>query len=1284
MQFKKSFSVLLGCLLAVVLAAEQGAAFDYSGQAWCCDTVYYYVNPTNPSSACGGFVAGMFRSLVNSAAAAWNAQGTQFQLIESDTTSVSCEPTTSPDVCVGIKDGQNTVSMAAGCSWVDNSIIAYSTWWYWTSGDTACCIFESDICFNDNVTWYTNQPPCPGNCYDLLSVAMHEFGHWISLGHENDTTAVGGYRPVMYYAFNFCEQRQTITADDSAGLWWAYDSTSSISLSYRCDPVHYHPTYPPPPPHTSCVTECPPGPPFCDSVITDSCLLVCPASDEVFTVTVKDSCGNPICDLAGTWLDFSECPTIPCPNEEPDWPFVYPDSCDPATGTHYFTVDAGLLSCSQCEAALFINGLFCRLIPARFFDTNGDLCVTNADWAPGGACSDYNCNFASDPDDSLIWAAHLDHCCAGQEPCCQYHKPPYVDYAPQGMPDFDQKQDNWKDVNNNWSYCGPVAVANCLWWFDSKFDSIGGPPPPNISDGFGLVTAYGNWDDHDTSNVLPLVNDLAGLMSTNSIVKGTLIDSLVAGTRAFIDSAGLSAYFYDTLVQWPTYEYVREQVLQSQDVILLLGFYTDLGGGDCCRFGGHYITVAGACTTSTKLCVSDPYFDLLEGEPPAGSAHGATVHNDANNISGPHGQIQHDQLTFTSGNTIPCINPAGGVTVCSDYPDTQSDLVNFQGQNGDDVGCPPGQFITVIEYAYVICPDTCVDVDSDGVCLQDDNCPYTYNPSQEDVDADGVGDSCDNCINVANPNQEDIDADGVGDSCDNCINVANPNQEDLDADGIGDSCDNCIDVANPNQEDVDADGVGDSCDNCINVANPNQEDVDADGVGDSCDNCIDVANPNQEDLDADGVGDSCDNCIDVANPNQEDVDADGVGDSCDNCIYVYNPGQEDSDNDGIGDACEGVFDTVVCEPQGGNNPIHPVTYWYDVTPGDATGRCDFHVKVFDSVAANYSNWVEPTGWQHSLHKVGGDWWVSWWSPGCADPIYNTFRFQFDNSNPSAWSDWRTTIDGSSDPFAQVVDSSENHTGDADGYGYRVHVPNLVTAPQDTAIVLDTVYGLNPSGKLIAGADIKFMMRWIYSTGNPIIGFTNGFRVYSPDGATWDTIVIDTVNLGWSSMFDFMFQFTYNSANGSGADTAGVLGLAVMGSGIVPPYNKQVWWIETQVNQADTGKHLCIDSSFFRSGGFWLWSDNVPQNIYPNWSGPHCFEIAGCCNHDGIRGDVNYDFGGPNVADLTYLVDFLFRGGPAPQCFEEGDVNGDGGINVADVTYLVDYLFRGGPPPPACP
>ncbi|MCH7948294.1 MAG: hypothetical protein IIC66_10905, partial [candidate division Zixibacteria bacterium] len=75
----------------------------------------------------------------------------------------------------------------------------------------------------------------------------------------------------------------------------------------------------------------------------------------------------------------------------------------------------------------------------------------------------------------------------------------------------------------------------------------------------------------------------------------------------------------------------------------------------------------------------------------------------------------------------------------------------------------------------------------------------------------------------------------------------------------------------------------------------------------------------------------------------------------------------------------------------------------------------------------------------------------------------------------------------------------------------------------------------------------------------------------------------------------------------------------------------------------------------------------------------------CCV--GRRGDMNGDdsMGDPNILDLTYIVDFIFRGGVPPLCFEEGDTNGDcNSGNIVDLTFLVDYIFRGGPPPDACP
>jgi len=80
----------------------------------------------------------------------------------------------------------------------------------------------------------------------------------------------------------------------------------------------------------------------------------------------------------------------------------------------------------------------------------------------------------------------------------------------------------------------------------------------------------------------------------------------------------------------------------------------------------------------------------------------------------------------------------------------------------------------------------------------------------------------------------------------------------------------------------------------------------------------------------------------------------------------------------------------------------------------------------------------------------------------------------------------------------------------------------------------------------------------------------------------------------------------------------------------------------------------------------------------------------CCNHDGIRGNADgiIGVGGPiDVADLTYLVAYLFKNGPAPPCLEEGNVDGivgvGGPIDVADLTYLVAYLFKSGPAPPPC-
>lgn len=66
----------------------------------------------------------------------------------------------------------------------------------------------------------------------------------------------------------------------------------------------------------------------------------------------------------------------------------------------------------------------------------------------------------------------------------------------------------------------------------------------------------------------------------------------------------------------------------------------------------------------------------------------------------------------------------------------------------------------------------------------------------------------------------------------------------------------------------------------------------------------------------------------------------------------------------------------------------------------------------------------------------------------------------------------------------------------------------------------------------------------------------------------------------------------------------------------------------------------------------------------------CMRVCGDVTGDGIV----------NIADVVYLVNYLYRGDDPPDPPEAGDVNCDGIIDVGDVVYLINYLYRGGPPP----
>ncbi len=121
-----------------------------------------------------------------------------------------------------------------------------------------------------------------------------------------------------------------------------------------------------------------------------------------------------------------------------------------------------------------------------------------------------------------------------------YWKADFADFAPSGMTDFDQRQPGWDNPLGSqvWTWCAPVAVANSLWWMDSRHETST-TPPPTVNDTFLLVSNYTtSIDDHDPTNVVPFTKHLAYLMDTDGIRTGTPHK----GTNVFDTQAGIAQH----------------------------------------------------------------------------------------------------------------------------------------------------------------------------------------------------------------------------------------------------------------------------------------------------------------------------------------------------------------------------------------------------------------------------------------------------------------------------------------------------------------------------------------------------------------------------------------------------------------------------------------------------------------------------------------------------------------------------------------------------------------------
>jgi hypothetical protein len=180
------------------------------------------------------------------------------------------------------------------------------------------------------------------------------------------------------------------------------------------------------------------------------------------------------------------------------------------------------------------------------------------------------------------------------------------------------------------------------------------------------------------------------------------------------------------------------------------------------------------------------------------------------------------------------------------------------------------------------------------------------------------------------------------------------------------------------------------------------------------------------------------------------------------------------------------------------------------------------------------------------------------------------------------------------------------------------------------------------------------------------------------------VAFDTLNNTIEVAIDIL-PFTIPSRQGLTVTYAVVAGLQDGGNFREVDYNTQEWYPGGGVglDGGSTQGNDWVDPDVFDL--CFISASNQPSelNQYDDINGiPSTISAAyQTVEHPIVTylcGDTNGD-GFVNMADMSYLANYLFFGGPPPVSMWAADVNGDGTVNTADLSYLSNFLFFGGPP-----
>ncbi len=217
------------------------------------------------------------------------------------------------------------------------------------------------------------------------------------------------------------------------------------------------------------------------------------------------------------------------------------------------------------------------------------------------------------------------------------------------------------------------------------------------------------------------------------------------------------------------------------------------------------------------------------------------------------------------------------------------------------------------------------------------------------------------------------------------------------------------------------------------------------------------------------------------------------------------------------------------------------------------------------------------------------------------------------------------------------------------------INGIQTWANDVTVTANEIYDMG-----VTYGDEKIVGSRTYKNSGILVGSNWGSGDIDPTG-----VVIQD-----NSIHDNYWGLFYSADLSNGVDASGNNWGASDGpedtDGTDEAFIGQCFPVESMLN---------IVAEFFPTEGLGnAVSDNVNYCPWIPWS---------CCV---VRGDIDHSGGAEpiNIADLVYLVDYMFNEGPQPICLEEADMDATGEINIADLVYLVDYMFNEGPEPVPCP